>query len=121
MNTDRIAYFVSLSPHEFLYVIRHDWWKHYLVDENNIRLEVEIWLSRDPNNNKADVLKIKCFQVYQVLESPIGIRFEQPLHLGVKSVRHWQWERSVYSFFDSNTGEELFNCQWFEVQLSSSD
>jgi hypothetical protein len=120
MNDERITHFASFSPHDFSRVIRHNWWKHYLVVEDTVRLELEIWLCRDTSNSATDMLKIKCFQVRKMTQGAVGSRFELPLHLGVKLMRHWQWEGSAYAFFDSDTGEELFNCQWFEVGLTSS-
>jgi hypothetical protein len=117
MSRDSILQFIGFSPHRFEYVIKHDWWNRYPIDDMNFRRELELWLCCPMKPESEKTLKIRCFHVSSVTSSQeiLFRRFEKKLHLGVISTREQQWENHNYTFVDSDTDTELFACRYFEV------
>jgi hypothetical protein len=117
MSENSILQFMQFSPHRFEYVIRHDWWNRYPIDDIGPRRELELWLCRTTVPEDGKVLKIRCFHVSSSTSSQEVLfqRFEKKLHLGVISIREQQWENYLYAFIDSDTGIDIFACQRFDV------
>jgi hypothetical protein len=123
MSRDSILQFIGFSPHRFEYVIKHDWWNRYPIDDMNFRRELELWLCCAEKSEDEKILKIRCFYVdyaSYASSSPswqevLFQRFERKLHLDVISTREQQRENYHYAFVDSDTGTELFGCQRFTV------
>lgn len=114
-----ILQFMQLSPEKFPYVIKHDWWQHHPPEDADLRCDLEIWLSHHATHPPLEILKIRCFHAHYTQQDVVFPRFEQRLHLGVKSIRDRQWERYNYAFIDQVTGGELFTCASFEAWVLS--
>lgn len=119
MSSDpSIIQFTQLGPHQFPYVIKHDWWQHHPLEEFEIRSDLEVWLSRSATDEDGEMLKIRCSRAHYTGQGIVFPRFERPLHLGVKSIRDRQWEGYRYAFIDQETGMELFECEFFTAWIA---
>jgi len=121
MTNKYIAQFMALEPHRFPYVIRHDWWNRYPIDEIDFRCDGELWLT-DGTANPREMLKITCFHVRSSAQGSVCRRFEQPLQLVAKSVAHLQWIEVVYVFLDGEIDpmtakDVLFGCKSFKATI----
>lgn len=121
MSDLSITQFMQLRPHQFPYVMKHDWWQYHPLEDTGIRCDLEIWLSRHAKDEGGGILKIHCLQAQYTQQDTVFPRFERPLHLEVKSIRDRQWEGYIYSFIDQETGMDLFECESFNAWIDSDE